>query len=50
MYATSGFKEFDYIIGDRLVVRNDEMRFYTERCLQLPLSYLTFQTNHSAPP
>ncbi|MCA9156725.1 MAG: tetratricopeptide repeat protein [Planctomycetales bacterium] len=50
MYATSGFMEFDYIIGDRLVLRSDEHRFYTERCLQLPVSYLTFQTNHSAPP
>ena len=49
MYATSGFEEFDYIIGDRLVLRSDECRFYTERCLQLPVSYLTFQTNHPAP-
>lgn len=49
MYATSGFKEFDFIIGDRLVLRSDEHRFYTERVLQLPMSYLTFQTNHPAP-
>lgn len=50
MYATSGFTEFDYIIGDRFVLRREEHRFYTERCLQLPVSYLTFQTNHPAPP
>ena len=49
MYATSGFHEFDYIIGDRSVLRSDEQRYLTERCLQLPLSYLTFQTNHAAP-
>ena len=49
MYATSGFHEFDYLIGDRSVLRRDEQRHLTERCLQLPLSYLTFQTNHAAP-
>ncbi len=50
MYATSGFTEFDYIIGDQLVLQTSEQWHYTERCLQLPLSYLTFQTNHTAPP
>lgn len=49
MYATSGFHEIDYLIGDRKVLRSDEQRYLTERCLQLPVSYLTFQTNHAAP-
>ncbi len=49
MYATSGFQEIDYLIGDRSVLRSDEQRHLTERFLQLPLSYLTFQTNHAAP-
>jgi protein O-GlcNAc transferase len=49
MYATSGFKEFDYIIGDDSVVLPGEESHYCERILRLPLSYLTFQTNHSAP-
>jgi protein O-GlcNAc transferase len=49
MYATSGLAEFDTILGDRWVLRSDEQRHYSERVFQLPLSYLTFQTNHPAP-
>lgn len=49
MYATSGLAEFDYVVGDRWVVHSHEQRYYTERCLQLPISYLTFRTNHAAP-
>jgi protein O-GlcNAc transferase len=49
MYATSGFNEFDYIIGDDSVVLPEEESHYCERVLRLPLSYLTFQTNHVAP-
>ncbi|MEZ6117697.1 MAG: tetratricopeptide repeat protein [Pirellulaceae bacterium] len=49
MYATSGLREIDYIIGDRHVVYTSEQQFYTEQILQLPLSYLTFETNHDAP-
>ncbi len=49
MYATSGFIEFDYIIGDRWVIRHEEQQYYSERMLQLPISYLTFRTNHAAP-
>ncbi len=49
MYATSGFKEFDYIIGDDSVISPEEELHYCERVLRLPLSYLTFQTNHLAP-
>lgn len=49
MYATSGFDEFDYIIGDQWVIKNGELQHYSERFLPLPISYLTFQTNHRAP-
>lgn len=49
MYATSGLREIDYIIGDGHVVYPNEQPFYTEQILQLPLSYLTFETNHDAP-
>ncbi|MCA9200970.1 MAG: tetratricopeptide repeat protein, partial [Planctomycetales bacterium] len=49
MYATSGLSEIDYIIGDGHVVYPSEQQFYTERIVQLPLSYLTFETNHDAP-
>jgi len=50
MYATSGFAGFDYLIGDSHVVRPSEEPFYTERVLRLPLSYLTFEVLHPAPP
>jgi protein O-GlcNAc transferase len=49
MYATSGFCEFDYLIGDGCVVLPEEERFYVEKIARLPISYLTVQTNHSAP-
>ena len=50
MYATSGLPGFDYIIGDAEVIGPDEERFFTEAMLRLPLSYLTFEVGHSAPP
>ena len=50
MYATSGLPGFDAIIGDHEVVRPDEEPFYTEKVLRLPLSYLTFEVLHRAPP
>ncbi len=49
MYATSGFSEIDFIVGDSFVFRSKEKPFYCERFLELPVSYLTFQTNHTAP-
>ena len=50
MYATSGMPGFDYIVGDDSVVRVDEDRFYTEKVLRLPVSYLTFEVTHPVPP
>jgi predicted O-linked N-acetylglucosamine transferase (SPINDLY family) len=49
-FATSGFDEFDYIIGDDAVIRLAEQPDYVEKFISLPLSYLTFQTDHEAPP
>ena len=48
-FATNGFGEIDFIVGDRTVVGAGEEQFYTERFLELPVSYLTFQTDHEAP-
>ncbi len=48
-FATGGLHEIDYIVGDATVMREKEERFYTEKFLKLPVSYLTFQTNHAAP-
>jgi protein O-GlcNAc transferase len=49
-YATSGLSGLDYVIGDDEVVRHGEERFFTEEVLRLPISYLTFQVSHPAPP
>ncbi len=48
-FATSGFKEFRCLIGDDTVIRDDEEAWYNETVMRLPLSYLTFQTNHAVP-
>ncbi len=50
MYATSGLPGFDYIVGDAETVLPGEERFYTERVERLPVSYLTFEITHRAPP
>ena len=49
MYATSGLAGFDYIIGDPWVVRSDEAKYYTEKILTLPMSYLTFAVSYDVP-
>ncbi len=50
MYATSALPGIQYVVGDDIVVRPEEEAFYTERVLRLPLSYLTFDVRHAAPP
>ncbi len=49
MYATSGLPGIDYIVGDPWVVRSDEARYYSEKILTLPISYLTFAVYHDVP-
>ncbi len=49
-FATSGFDEFDFMVGDRFTIDAAERRHYCEELLTLPTSYLSFQTNHEAPP
>jgi protein O-GlcNAc transferase len=50
MYATTGIRAFDYIIGDASVVPREEERFYTERVLRVSGSYLAFSFLYPAPP
>ncbi len=50
LYATSGLPGFQYIIGDRQVVRPEEETYFTERVLCLPMSCLTFEVGHATPP
>lgn len=49
LYATSGMAEFDFIIGDSMVVRDAEEPFYSERVLRVPGSYLAFSVNYPTP-
>ncbi len=49
LYATSGLACFDYLIGDQEVIPAEEERFYTERILRVPGSYLTFAVNYAVP-
>jgi predicted O-linked N-acetylglucosamine transferase (SPINDLY family) len=48
-YATSGLDCFDYLIGDESVIPAAEERYYTERILRVPHSYLTFEVNYPVP-
>ena len=43
MYATTGMSGFDYLIGDEHVIPAEEERFYSEKILRVPGSYLTFR-------
>lgn len=49
LYATSGLPGLHAIIGDRSVVRAGEERWFTERVICLPLSYLAFDVTHPVP-
>lgn len=50
MYATTGIPAFDYIIGDASVVPAGEEKYYTERVLRVPGSYLAFSVPYPVPP
>ena len=49
MYATSGIEAFDYIIGDDVVIAPGEERFYCERVLRVPGSYLAYSVPYPVP-
>jgi protein O-GlcNAc transferase len=49
MYATTGMPAFDYLIGDRHVVRPEEEGDYEEQILRVPGSYLTFEVAYPVP-
>ena len=49
MYATSGMRCFDFLIGDAVVIPPYEERFYTERILRVPGSYLSFEVHYPVP-
>lgn len=50
MYATTGISSYDYLIGDGHVIPPEEERFYSEKILRVPGSYLTFEVTYPVPP
>jgi predicted O-linked N-acetylglucosamine transferase (SPINDLY family) len=49
MFATTGMACYDYLIGDAEVIPAEEERFYTEKILRVPGSYLTFEVGYPVP-
>ena len=49
MFATTGIDAFDYIVGDDAVIPPAEERFYSERVLRVPGSYLAFNVLYPVP-
>ncbi len=49
-YATSGIDGVDYVIGDRTAISDREELTYSERVLNVPGSYLTFDVSYETPP
>jgi predicted O-linked N-acetylglucosamine transferase (SPINDLY family) len=50
MYATTGIASYDYLIGDDLVIPPEEEKFYCEKIVRVPGSYLTFEVTYPVPP
>jgi len=50
MYATTGMTCYDYLIGDDVVIPPEEERFYCERIVRVPGSYLAFEVTYPVPP
>jgi protein O-GlcNAc transferase len=49
MYATTAMPWFDYLIGDRHVVRADEEIHYSEKIVRVPGTYLAFDVGYHVP-
>lgn len=49
MYATTGMSCYDYLIGDDEVIPPEEERFYCEKIVRVPGSYLTFEVAYPVP-
>jgi protein O-GlcNAc transferase len=49
IFGTTGMSCFDAIIGDRWVIRGNEERWYSERVVRLPVSYLAFEVSYPVP-
>lgn len=49
MYGTTGFPEIDCVVGDDAVIPLEEERFYCERVVRVPGSYLAFTILYPVP-
>jgi predicted O-linked N-acetylglucosamine transferase (SPINDLY family) len=49
MFATTGIASFDYLVGDDVVIPAEEERFYCEKIVRVPGSYLTFEVTYPVP-
>lgn len=49
IFGTSGMPDFDALIGDPWLVRDDEKRWYVEQLVKLPVSSLTFAVSYPVP-
>lgn len=48
-YATSGLPGIEWLIGDDIVIKPDEEKFYSEKIARLDQSYLTFRVGYDTP-
>src|SRR5262249_29174402 len=49
IFATTGMHSYDLLIGDDVVIPEEEEEFYTERIVRVPGSYLTFEVGYPVP-
>jgi predicted O-linked N-acetylglucosamine transferase (SPINDLY family) len=49
MYATTGIREYDYVVSDIAALPEAEERFCTERVLRVSGSYLAFRVQYPVP-
>jgi predicted O-linked N-acetylglucosamine transferase (SPINDLY family) len=49
-FATSGIPAYDYLVGDPVVVHEDEESHYTEQIVRVPGTYLAFEVAYPVPP
>lgn len=49
MYATSGVRQIDYIIGDDWVIPPEEEKYYTEKVVRVSGSYIAFRVLYPVP-
>lgn len=49
LYATSGMEAYDWLVGDTVVVPEEEQGFYCEKVARVPGTYLAFEVGYATP-